>query len=830
MQKIKRIVKKIGAISTGAVFLGATMMGAMAADLSEYPNPFVMNGAANNAVIIHSGNGMDTTAAGYILTGLSGAVTSTGGAAVTDVEGGYKLEYSGDRFNLGEDGYNVDSKLTKTQLPVMLIKGKYNDDEGTNQQEIEYAQELQFINGSSTEKTIWYIYDQNKEDNDRETGDYLYLSKTGETYTYVYDFNLDSAVTVANAADLQSTKLNLLGRDFTISSIGFTTGNVTKLTLLAGDVTQVVATGDTISGVKLVSVDSNGAACTIEYQGELSTINDGSTKTMSDGTIIGVTKVTPSNKQATPDYCELNIGADKVEIETGKEVKVNGEKVLGSKVTFSGVNFDQFNVTYKPDSRMYMKVGDEFKDPVFGAFKLIFGGIVEDSLEDINIVATGDKVDITAINKEGDTTTWTAYVANTTGRANIVPGSFYDEPFITNDGDFVTNTSIAAGELKDMTGIRFLYSKNERSHIIKITSIDTVNNETDFLDETTGTSYDNQKFTAGGAGQTYTFLSPGFTLNFSDRNARVGNRTAGSGGDGDSGSVIDFVDIHDDYGPSFFTKNGGNLTFYSRWSYSMYNHTLVNRGSGEGIYPIGPNGQYLINPYVITFGESDTGAESDIKWPPSSSGVHNSIRLLNFTYDSTNQEINLQAATADRNFVHLATTLLQKSRSETTIKTAKTLYGTYVEQVTPTSSGTDSIMIKYPDTASYANVWVAPTSAIVSTSDTEVATGINLMTETEVSDVSAYNAIVVGGPAANEIAANLLGLTYPAVAEASGLSEGEAILKMVDNGANVALLAFGWEKDDTARAAKVLQDYDNFALSGEEASITGTTANPTIAE
>src|SRR3989344_4258713 len=554
MQKIKRIVKKIGAISTGAAFLGATMMGAMAADLSTYPDPFVVSGAANSAVIVHSGNGLDSAAAGYILTGLSGAVTSTGGAAVTDVAGGYKLDYSGNKFNLNDTAYDIDTKLSKTQMPVLLQKGTYQDDEGTNTGDVEYVQELLFTNrgANDAEKSIWYIYDQDTESDGKTMGDYLYLSKSSNVWAWTYNFNLDSSVAVANSADLESTKLDLLGRQFTVSNVAFTTGNVTKLTLLAGDVSQTVATGDTVNGVKLVAVDTNGNSCTIEYQGATETINKGSTKTMADGTIIGVSKVTPSNKQATPDYCELNIGADKVELEHSKEVKVNGDKVSGSKVTFSGVNFDQFNVTYKPDTRMYLKPGDEFKDPVFGAFKLIFGGVVEDDSEEVKIVANGDKVDITATNKEGDTTTWTAYTANTTGRANIVPGSYYDEPFITNDGDFVTNTSIAASELKDMTGIRFLYSKNERSHILKISQIDTVDNETNFYDETTGTSYDNQKFVAGGAGQTFTFLSPGFTLNFSDRNVRVGNRTLGAGGDFDSGSVIDFVDIHDDYGPSFF--------------------------------------------------------------------------------------------------------------------------------------------------------------------------------------------------------------------------------------------------------------------------------------
>src|SRR3989344_6120855 len=41
MQKIKSMIKKIGAISTGVAFLGATITGALAADLKDYPAPFV---------------------------------------------------------------------------------------------------------------------------------------------------------------------------------------------------------------------------------------------------------------------------------------------------------------------------------------------------------------------------------------------------------------------------------------------------------------------------------------------------------------------------------------------------------------------------------------------------------------------------------------------------------------------------------------------------------------------------------------------------------------------------------------------------------------------
>jgi hypothetical protein len=810
MQKIKRIIKKIGAISTGAAFLGATMMGAMAADLSAYPSPFVMNGVANDAVIVHSSNGLDSAAAGYILTGLSGAVTKTTGGTVTDVEGGYKLEYSGNKFNLNDTAFDIDNKLSKTQLPVLLQKGTYQDDEGTNTGDGEYVQELLFSDRRSNdaEKTIWYIYDQDTEDStEKAMGDYLYLSKSSDVWAWTYNFNLDSAVTVANAADLQSTRLDLLGRTFTISSVGFTNGNVTKLTLLAGDVTQVVATGDTVNGVKLVAVDTNGASCTIEYQGATETINDGSTKTMVDGTIIGVTKVTPSNKQATPDYCELNIGADKVEIESGKEIKVNGDKVTGSKSTFSGVNFDQFNITYKPDVKVFMKPGDEYEDPVLGAFKLIFGGVVEDNPEDVLISASGEKVSLTATNKDSEVTTWDIAFANTTGVGDVMPGADIDEPFIAMEGDFVTNTSMGESELSGMTGIKFLFSMNDRSHIVKIKNIDTLNNKTTFYDETTSTEYSDQEWVSN-VSSSFSFMPNTFSLTFArggEHPLPYGNVYTTTGND-----VIIFNDITDK-GASYMLKNGGNVTFWSNWSGSG-----IGKGFGGGTDDDFPG--LTKWPNWLTIGEVDSGVETNIPL---------NVININFTYSSTNQEINFQAVSSNNNFVSRQTSLTQKMKSDTTLKAAKTIYGTYVEQITPTGAGTDSVAIKMPDTASYADVWIAPTSASVSTS-TEAATGIDLMSEDEVTDVSMYNAIVVGGPAANKIAADLLGLTYPAIAEASRLSQGEAILKMVDNGANVALLAFGWEKDDTARAAKVLQDFDAYDLTGEEVSVTGTTANPTV--
>ena len=72
-------------------------------------------------------------------------------------------------------------------------------------------------------------------------------------------------------------------------------------------VTIVLATGDTVYNVKLLSVDNNGKLCTIEYQRNIYAINKESAKTMPDGKIIKVKKVIPTEYGILPDYCEIEI-------------------------------------------------------------------------------------------------------------------------------------------------------------------------------------------------------------------------------------------------------------------------------------------------------------------------------------------------------------------------------------------------------------------------------------------------------------------------------------------------------------------------------------------
>ena len=103
------------------------------------------------------------------------------------------------------------------------------------------------------------------------------------------------------------------------------------------------------------------------------------------------------------------------------------------------------------------------------------------------------------------------------------------------------------------------------------------------------------------------------------------------------------------------------------------------------------------------------------------------------------------------------------------------------------------------------------------------ATGPRTILDTDVGDLSKYNAIVVGGPAINEVAATLLGLPFPTSGASGNLpfGEGQAIIQMHANGDKWALLVAGYEAIDTRRAGVVLKNADSFQLSGSSVTVTG---------
>lgn len=91
------------------------------------------------------------------------------------------------------------------------------------------------------------------------------------------------------------------------------------------------------------------------------------------------------------------------------------------------------------------------------------------------------------------------------------------------------------------------------------------------------------------------------------------------------------------------------------------------------------------------------------------------------------------------------------------------------------------------------------------------------------------NYIVVGGPCANSAAAALMGIEDPATCDQAfadeGYSAGEAVIKLYEEDGNFQLLVAGYNGEDTLLATEVLASYDEFKdeFEGEkEVKVKGT--------
>lgn len=100
------------------------------------------------------------------------------------------------------------------------------------------------------------------------------------------------------------------------------------------------------------------------------------------------------------------------------------------------------------------------------------------------------------------------------------------------------------------------------------------------------------------------------------------------------------------------------------------------------------------------------------------------------------------------------------------------------------------------------------------------------MKDSEVTDLTKYNAVVVGGPCVNKATRQLLNMAAdtPVCGTDSGLTgPGEAVVELKANGAKQALLVWGWEADDTRRAAVLLKDPTVFKQKLTEAGKSAAT-------
>jgi hypothetical protein len=111
----------------------------MAADLADYPEPFVSDGIWADSVIVvgEKAKTSDVLGAIEIAASLQAAAYSLQAVEIEGVTestatAGVKIEKAGNEFNIGDDIQNIDSSFGDEDLPDILADGTYSESKGEN--------------------------------------------------------------------------------------------------------------------------------------------------------------------------------------------------------------------------------------------------------------------------------------------------------------------------------------------------------------------------------------------------------------------------------------------------------------------------------------------------------------------------------------------------------------------------------------------------------------------------------------------------------------------------------------------------------------------------
>lgn len=812
--KAKKAIKKIVALGMGATMLGATMLGASAADLSNYPNMFMKDNQFNGLLVVgKNADAVDTIGMSNVAMGLQAASVTetqvcTGDSSVeVSVDEGVKIEESGDKMYINNSIADVTEKLDDSDLPNVLADGEYNDNEGATDNDQEYSQELQMTSGTG----VFGVF-QDK-DGAEEAGYYLKFVDDDDMPVYNYTFEFDSSVEFEtdNAVDesldddLESTTIDIQGQVYTITDVKFDSSDeyVEEVTMLAGETMQWLTQGDVVTKtddqgvdheIEMIDVTEGADACGLEVDGSTVWIDVDDTEEV-NGITLGVTDAKAVHTETyDADICKVNFGSQELVLEDGQEVQKQGKDVDGTDVKFldgaSAGEWDGFEISYTPEDTVYLGAEEELVDPVFGNFKFVFGGEDRANLDEVNYDVSGTTGTMSFTNADGKEVSMDIYLDEDNDDVYLGTGTDADERVYFGDkgasaAQCVFGASPVQENVDDCEGARWLFSVGGEAHQVELSAIDWDDSESEYeieLEDITYDSTDTVTFDTGANGTMELDVSGIGKVKIDIVN------TTGAGNEYIAMEVDPITGGTD----AIETENQMELTDFE---YAVIgtggNQDLsVNWTEEEGSEVTGTQAVWDA---VVESDEDGSDPELKVR-NPTGTGV---LGPVDFSEDN------------DDDVWYLSD------------------YGTMVLYDNDESQ---SYELTYPDDDVTGSVFVSPTSAMVTTSGTD-SEGCQVAQEvqkigsqvtkfdTEVGDATAQDVISIGGPCANAVTSALMG--NPEVCS-EGFESGMALLKLVENGDNTALVVAGGTGKDTRIASTVLQEYSEYSeeLTGSELKLT----------
>lgn len=780
MKNMRGKIKKIMAVTAGLFLAGSTVLGA--ADLNQYPVPFIKNGVFNGALVIgDKAAAEDVIGVTDIAVGLQySAVTKKVVSTKTDVEvegDVFEIKTGGESLNLFESMNNVVNRVDKSDLTAL------KDDTLTNSKgHFDYNQYIYL--GAAT---ITFEAGGNSTDDPE-----LYLKfneyENSDDWAFKYELSFPTAArsdidSNGDLEDFNDEVVTILGKEYTISNADLHNGQL-RMSLMGGAAKDVLEEGGTktyvLNGISyevtatVISDETSKAKFAINGETTRS-LGAGDTYTLDDGTQIGVREVIPNEAgDAVGDMVEFYLGAEKIVFEDSNDgegtLTVGDDELSNVAVNMFWTNssdeisLNRIQLIWQPSEDVFVPVEgtlsnylseeDDISFLEMTGLDFEFVNLINGEEDKIEIKSSGDKnIEIELITKSDEKIKEDLFWLN---GSTVVLGQNNDRQLYFTEGDTACE--------KDL----FIVENNKDSYLLQLKKVNS--DKLEIID--LGTD-DTEEISDVQNGTNANFYKGGIKYTLSDIDTTlhclVLNDTTDDGIDGTA---------------NLWTKNGAQL--------------VLNEG------------------YVRIYENKDDNKDDD-------SG--------DYDYIDTNISVSGSKLTLDDvNIVNIEDNIsmnLIPLDSNDDISQAYTKWGTFIEW----NTDSDMIKVNYPEEEAVAKVYLTSgitqlVPSIEGAFETELINKIEVgatKLASEITDVNAQNLIVVGGPCANVIAATLMG--DPADCTLGFAAERGIIELFEQENGNVAILVAGLTKEDTKKTAEVLTNYDEYKLSGKKVIIDTKTGS-----
>ncbi|MBU1030994.1 MAG: hypothetical protein KKB65_07205 [Nanoarchaeota archaeon] len=762
---VKKAIRKIVALGTGAIMIGATIMGATAYSLADYPAPFVTNGAFSGKIVIGAAaSTADVLGAVDIAASLQAAAKTDvivgGTTSTTSVEGGVLIEDSSNQdFNYGDTMSTTAFK--KKDFPELLKDGIVEDDSAST--EDDYDQSI--LVGS---KPLKYSL----VDNDVYSEPVMYLNIDDGVSNYLLTFKVefDSGDELDIPALGDSETIEMFGQTFTFKNVAV--GD--DIVLYGSDVTQMVTMGTPIDievdgetyTVSIVGANSDGNKIHLQVNDDVKALDD---TTSRSGTVGGlkvyIEDIFISNVGGEQASAKLFIGSKEINLGkadgTWNPVQIDNVELDGVEVNMTDTGSDVVSKIYfridpeqiendaTGEKYKWLALGDTFVDPMFGVqvnFVEAVPGLMDSSRDYVGLKVSGEDLNLEFTNEAGDEYEL-PIMQKMTGADNVtfLATNEAGEKF----GYFASGTSMVEGAI-------FILEEDATSTepVSRIFKYKGLNSDDDAV---------------------FADLAASGDIVVSDGDALE-----------DTGVTVTVVST-------------------SAETISLNANTKLNVYTESGMKISWDDISNSAATATITFVEDEQGANKD--------EITGDTFAAAVTYDSADEELNIAKPSS------------WLGGADDSYPGGKVYYGISNYGTYYVHDSDDALSLELyvpPEDVDYHIYLAGPDSAVVSVGGSSEGTYYNVnpiavgvaVLDSDAPAVGSDYLIVVGGPCANSVAAELMG--SPADC-AAGFEEGKGVIKYWDE--NKAILVAGYSAKDTQGASRVLANFEQYSLVGDEVEV-----------